>query len=56
VNLLVQDAMSRVLQSSGSVRQQGPKTDIPTYGDRAFSVAGPMLWNELPTYGADILH
>jgi hypothetical protein len=33
---------SRVLRSIGSVRLQVPKTDIPTYGDRAFSVAGPM--------------
>lgn len=40
---------SRVLRSSGSVRLHMPKTCIPTYGDRAFSVAGPMLWNQLPT-------
>ena len=25
-----------------------PKSNIKLYGDRAFSVAGPMLWNSLP--------
>ena len=25
-----------------------PKSRLKTYGDRAFSVAAPKLWNELP--------
>ena len=25
-----------------------PRTSLKTYGDRAFSAAGPRLWNELP--------
>ena len=25
-----------------------PRSRTKTYGDRAFSVAGPRLWNELP--------
>ena len=24
------------------------KTNTKSYGDRAFSIAGPKLWNELP--------
>ena len=25
-----------------------PRTNLHTYGDRAFGVAAPTLWNELP--------
>ena len=25
-----------------------PKSRLKSYGDRAFSVAGPILWNDLP--------
>ena len=25
-----------------------PRSRLKTYGDRAFSIAGPKLWNDLP--------
>ena len=34
--------------SSGSVSFVVPKTNSVTFGDRAFSVAGPLEWNRLP--------
>ena len=27
-----------------------PKSNMKNYGDRAFSVAGPILWNDLPDH------
>ena len=27
-----------------------PKPRLPTYGDRAFYIAAPVLWNALPAY------
>jgi hypothetical protein len=39
---------SRVLRSTASNLLVVPKTRMKTYGDRAFSVAGPKLWNSLP--------
>ena len=41
-------SQSRALRSSETVQLVLPRTAIPTYGERAFSVAAPMLWNKLP--------
>ena len=38
----------RSLRSSNSLLLNIPKTRLKTYGDRAFSVAAPRLWNDLP--------
>ena len=38
---------SRSLRSSSQRLLSIPKTCLKTYGDRAFSAAGPRLWNEL---------
>ena len=40
---------SRVLRSTNDVKLHQPVTAVPSYGDRAFSVAAPLLWNELAT-------
>ena len=39
---------SRSLRSSSQRLLSIPRTSLKTYGDRAFSVAGPRLWNKLP--------
>ena len=39
---------ARTLRSSGLLKLHRPDTAIPTYGDRAFSLIAPALWNELP--------
>lgn len=36
------------LRSQSTNRMLVPRTRLKTYGDRAFSVAGPVLWNKLP--------
>lgn len=42
---------SRLLRSASDTSLLAvPKTKLKTYGDRAFSVAGPVLWNNLPAY------
>ena len=41
---------SRSLRSSDKLLLRVPKTSMVTYGDRAFAVAAPSLWNELPFY------
>ena len=46
--LLVPYAPPRSLRSSSSNLLTVPKTTMKRYGDRAFSVAGPVLWNSLP--------
>ena len=38
----------RVLKSVGTKKLVQPKSKTKTWGDRAFSVAGPKLWNSLP--------
>ena len=38
----------RVLRSNGKKLLAVPRTNTKSYGDRAFSVAGPRLWNKLP--------
>ena len=39
---------SRVLRSSSQMLLMVPRTFRKNYGDRAFSIAGPKLWNDLP--------
>ena len=39
---------SRSLRSSSQRLPSIPRTSLKTYGDRAFSAAGPRLWNGLP--------
>ena len=46
--LLIPYAPPRSLRSSSSNLLTVPKTAMKRYGDRAFSVAGPVLWNSLP--------
>ena len=38
----------RSLRSGGQLRLKVPATKLKTYGDRAFSVLAPKLWNKLP--------
>ena len=38
----------RALRSADLMRLDTPRTRLVTRGDRAFSVAAPNLWNELP--------
>ena len=38
----------RTLRSEGSMTLTTPKTKLKTFGDRAFSFAGPVVWNALP--------
>ena len=39
---------SRSLRSSCKEYLVVPRSRLKTYGDRAFSIAGPKLWNDLP--------
>ena len=39
---------SRSLRSSRKEYLAVPRSRLKTYGDRAFSIAGPKLWNNLP--------
>ena len=39
---------SRLLRFASQRLLSIPRTSLKTYGDRAFSAAGPKLWNELP--------
>ena len=47
-DLLQQYVPKRVLRSATKKLLAIPKTKTATYGDRAFSVAGPKNWNRLP--------
>ena len=47
-DLLHQPATRRRLRSTGKGLLATPRTDLRTFGDRAFSVAAPTLWNSLP--------
>ena len=47
-DLLHQPATRRRLRSTGTGRLAKPRTDLKTFGDRAFSMAAPTLWNSLP--------
>ena len=46
--LLVPLNSTRTLRSSTKNLLKAPKSRTKTYGDRAFSVIGPVLWNKLP--------
>ena len=48
VELLHYRISSRSLRSSLQRLLSISRTSLNTYGDRAFSAAGPRLWNELP--------
>ncbi len=47
IDLLVKKP-SRGLRSDDTLALIVPKSKLVTYGDRAFSVAAPKLWNSLP--------
>ena len=47
-NLLVQYEPSRNLRSTDKYLLRIPQTHLKTYGDRAFSVAVPRVWNAYP--------
>ena len=47
-DMLVRYTPYRVLRFSDRHLLNVPKTNKKTYGDRAFSAAGPRLWNSLP--------
>ena len=47
-DLLQQYVTKRVLRSATKELLAIPKAKTATYGDRAFSVAGPKNWNRLP--------
>ena len=38
----------RTLRSSEDNLLSVPRAQLKQYGERSFSVAGPMLWNKLP--------
>ena len=44
---------NRALRSSSAHRLVEPRANMATYGDRAFSIAAPKLWNKLPKYIKD---
>ena len=46
--LLQYTSPARELRSADQRRLNVPRTNLVTRGDRAFSVAGPTLWNKLP--------
>ena len=46
--LLIPYAPERTLRSQDQLLLQTPRSRLKTAGDRAFSVAGPKLWNTLP--------
>ena len=45
---LLEKRPSRGLRSDNTMTLVVPKSKLVTYGDRAFSVAAPKLWNSLP--------
>ena len=47
-DLLVKYKPSRTLRSSDASLLVVPQSQLATYGDRAFSIAAPRLWNNLP--------
>ena len=49
-NLLVPYTPSRLLRSADQALLVVPKTKRKSRGDRAFAVAAPRLWNELPLH------
>uniref|UniRef100_A0A8C6PB66 Natriuretic peptide n=1 Tax=Nothobranchius furzeri TaxID=105023 RepID=A0A8C6PB66_NOTFU len=47
-SVLQPDTSARSLRSENLMLLSVPRTRLKTRGDRAFAVAGPKLWNELP--------
>ena len=47
-NLLHYKTQSRMLRSSSQRLLATPTARLKTYGERAFSVVAPKLWNTLP--------
>ena len=47
-NLLSFYSSSYSLRSSSNKLLQAPRSNLKSYGDRRFSIAGPKLWNSLP--------
>ena len=47
-DLIHQYVPRRRLRSSDSGQLAKPSSDLKTFGERAFSVAAPTLWNSLP--------
>jgi hypothetical protein len=47
-DLLKQYTPARTLRSTNSYLLQVPKSRLKSYGDRAFPIVGPRLWNALP--------
>ena len=47
-SLIKRQVNSRCLRSSSKVRLTVPKVRTKQYGERAFSVVAPKLWNSLP--------
>ena len=41
---------ARLLHSSSKHLLTVPKSKLKTFGDRAFSVCGPKVWNDLPNH------
>ena len=48
--LEVQQYRYKALRSASSLNLVVPRTKCVTFGDRAFSVYGPRLWNTLPNH------
>ena len=46
--LIVPYNLTRNLRSAGRHLLEVPNVRLKSYGDRAFSVAAPKLWNEIP--------
>ena len=47
--VLIDYAPSRTLRSTSKNLLCKPRTNMKTYGDRAFSACAPKLWNQLPS-------
>ena len=48
LNLLETYKPARTLRSSGRKLLVVPRSKLKSYGDHAFSVAAPRLWNDIP--------
>ena len=47
-DLLKYSDSRRTLRSSSNSLLDEPRANLKTYGERAFSMAAPRLWNKLP--------
>ena len=53
-DLLIEYKPTRALRSSSKNLLVVPRVNTKRYGERAFSVTGPKLWNDLPQYLRDL--